>query len=122
VSATVLLVHHDPFESAYIAGVLRARGINSTGPLADTSVALAMISENVVGAVILGTRDHWERHADIIAASNHAGIAVLLLLSKPASDLPAHLSVLMRPFAGFQVADWASQALAAALRVAKDRA
>jgi hypothetical protein len=112
-NGSVMVLDGDMFEAGYVAATLQARGLQVVGPFADPAQARSALGcEPKVRAAAVA-QDVAIAAPEVIQAMHEAGVHVLLLLpSVGNATFPVSGDVLAKPFAAYQVADWAIQVLA----------
>jgi hypothetical protein len=111
--SVVLIADGDSFEGDYVAAVLAGSGARIVGPLRSIQeVRDYFAGAPVPSAVVLGTQladgSGWE----LVDALQGCGIPHLLLIgshSRDDSDRHPGVAVLRKPFAAYQVMEWAAQ-------------
>lgn len=109
----VLIADGDSFEGNYVATVLAGVGACIVGPLRSIQEVRAYFAfAPIPSAVVLGTQladgSGWE----LVDALRGCGVPHLLLIgshSRDESDRHPGVAVLRKPFAAYQVMEWASQ-------------
>jgi DNA-binding response OmpR family regulator len=108
---TVLIVDADTFEAGYVSSMLEDLKVNILYH-ADAGNALRAISvDSVIHAAIVG----WvAESADVIRELKSRNIPYLLLLpaDRKLGIDTSGVSILVKPFAAYQVADWVSKTVA----------
>jgi hypothetical protein len=109
----VMVLDADMFEAGYVASTLQARGFQVVGPFADPAQARSALGcEPKIRAAAVA-QDVAIAAPEVIEAMHEAGVRVLLLLpSVGDATCPTSGDVLAKPFAAYQVADWAIGVLA----------
>jgi CheY-like chemotaxis protein len=110
----VLVADPDAFVAGYVVATLEDRGLPVAGPFVDAEQALvALTTDPAIRAAVI-SQVLTAAAPELLDAAERAGVPVLLLLANPApggAQTAADTAVLAKPFAGYQVADWASAVL-----------
>ncbi|MCC2976590.1 hypothetical protein LK533_07865 [Sphingomonas sp. PL-96] len=107
-----MVLDADMFEAGYVATTLQARGLQVVGPFGDAEQARSALAREPKVRAAAVAQDMAIAAPELLDAMRSDGVHVLLLLPSVA-DAASHVSgdVLAKPFAAYQVADWASAIL-----------
>lgn len=109
---TVLVADQEDFESGYVSSALQLAGATVIGPLHSIAEVRALLAQEPAPRLaVLGCRLTDGPAWDLIETLRGRGIACLLLIGPPWDerwDLNG-TPVLQKPFAAYQVVEWAAQ-------------
>lgn len=103
---TILFADDDAFEAGYASSMLEDRGMRVLGFAKSEEAIHAVQHEPTIHAAVIG---HLAGADQVIAALKQRSVPYLLLLPSGPNRDPRKLDgpVLTKPFAAYQVADWA---------------
>lgn len=117
---TILIADQDDFESGYIASALTAAGAVVIGPVRSCDdLAAVMAAGPEPRAIIVGARLADGPTWDLVDRMRRDGTDHLVLIGRPADEEGRDLTdmaVLRRPFAAYQVVEWAGALVGAVHR------
>lgn len=108
-SLRILIADNDTFRREYVLSGLVPLGVTIVGPTLTSSEACNLLESSSIADVVIMSDRLDDGPADqLISAVRRLGIPHLVLVGseRPAVHELAASSVLQKPFAAFQVADW----------------